>query len=679
MTVKPTALPVQTLNIPADLRARPQWLLWRYVAKKKPDGTINWAKVPFQTDGRPAKSNDPKTWCSYDDAADALLFGDIPFDGIGFAFADDDGLFGIDLDDCRDPATGELTKLAEELLENVDGYAEVSPSGTGIKVFTRGQLDRARASKDRGIELYPTGRYFTVTGYRINGHNALPTADQDIGWFVQKYFNDQIRLGPSPATGGAAALEHYKPPLEGWSLERVIDEVLPHLTPECGYSDWLQVGMAMHQQSGGDADWLDAWDGWSRGSDKYIEGDCARKWNSFSRQRFSGAGAVTLATLLAKTMAQRQESSAIRRYQGGSAIYTNSPTTATCVFKLLTAEELALQRPMRWIVRHLLPENGLAVLYGQSGAGKSFLTLDLAAAIAGNSLAWFGFKVEARPVTYCVLEGENGMTKRVQAWSVHHEMPAPERLRFVAQPLDLRALGVVEQLAAAIGAAGGTGGMVVLDTLARAVPGMDENSGKEMSEVIDAAGRLQQLTGGLVLLVAHSGKADNKGPRGHSSLFAAADAVIEVRREKGQRSWKVEKSKDDADGSSFAFTLVDIDLGIDDYLEKITSCAVLPAQHLPRKKPLTPAHRLALSTLREAISARPVASSDGITGVHIDTWRPIYNRASPADKPDAKRQAFNRARNELVNAGVLRVLDDVYFISEPEHDDFFQALAENVT
>jgi putative DNA primase/helicase len=86
----------------------------------------------------------------------------------------------------------------------------------------------------------------------------------------------------------------------------VVDEVLVHLDPDVGYGEWLKVGAALHHQSGGDPEWLDAWDNWSAASGKWIEGYCAEKWSSFSQQRASGRGAVTLASLLHITKDKRE-------------------------------------------------------------------------------------------------------------------------------------------------------------------------------------------------------------------------------------------------------------------------------------------------------------------------------------------------------------------------------------
>lgn len=312
-TQAPAALPVQFEDIPPELMALDRWVLWRYVQRTKPDGSKVWAKMPVQADGSPASSTNPATWTTFDEAADTFILGG--FQGLGFVLGTD--IHGIDLDDCRDPATGELSELAQEVLQRVDGYAEVSPSGTGIKVFTRSNLDGSRTKKELGIELYREGRYFTVTGHGLNGHCALPADTQDVGWLVQRAFGEPLR-GSTQAVAEAAsdlALANYKPPLEDWDLDRVVDEVLPHLDPDCGYEEWLRVGAAMHHQGQGDEEWLQAWDEWSQGSSKWAEGYCEAKWRSFSEQRASGHGALTLASLLKATKAPRQEAAVEARQE----------------------------------------------------------------------------------------------------------------------------------------------------------------------------------------------------------------------------------------------------------------------------------------------------------------------------------------------------------------------------
>ena len=244
-------------------------------------------------------------------------------------------------------------------------------------------------------------------------------------------------------------------------------------------------------------------------------------------------------------------------------------------FKMLTGADLYNLPPMRWMARGVLPMEGLAALYGASGSGKSFLTLDLGCAIAGGEYEWFGRRIIQAPVTYVCLEGESGMGKRVKAWSQHYDKHVPDSLHFITQPFDLLSNDVAD-LAKAIRSCGGANGLVILDTLNRAAAGADENSSVDMGRLISASKGLQSLTGGLVLLVHHTGKDASKGLRGHSSLYAALDGAIEVTRTDNRSEWNVSKSKDDITGKAHPFCLEIVSVGMDDEGEEITSCVAIP-------------------------------------------------------------------------------------------------------
>ena len=175
---RPEVLALSLDNIPQDLQALDRWVLWKNVQRTKPNGEKIWAKMPLSAKGGAGSSTDSATWVSFGAAIDEYLLGD--YDGIGIVLGG--MLHGIDLDDCRDPVTGSLSELAQETLDRVDGYAEVSPSGTGLKIFTQTNLDGSRTKK--GVELYKDGRYFTVTGRALPGHKELPELPQDLGWLV---------------------------------------------------------------------------------------------------------------------------------------------------------------------------------------------------------------------------------------------------------------------------------------------------------------------------------------------------------------------------------------------------------------------------------------------------------------------------------------------------------------
>lgn len=252
-------------------------------------------------------------------------------------------------------------------------------------------------------------------------------------------------------------------------------------------------------------------------------------------------------------------------------------------FRVMTADDLAALPPVRWRVRGVLPAEGIAAIYGPAGSGKTFLTLDLLGAVA-DGRAWFAHRVESCAVVYVALEGEAGIAQRVKAYRTRHGR-APARMRFIAQPFALLEAGDVAELAQAIRAAGGAGGIVAIDTLNRAAPGADENDSRDMGRIIEGAKLLQAALGGLVLLIHHSGKDAGRGLRGHSSLMAALDAVLEVSRDGDRREWRLAKAKDAGDGEAHPFRLEVVELGTDDDGEPITSCVVAEAASEEARRP----------------------------------------------------------------------------------------------
>ena len=241
-------------------------------------------------------------------------------------------------------------------------------------------------------------------------------------------------------------------------------------------------------------------------------------------------------------------------------------------FKLLTSADLHALPPLAWRVRGVLPAQGIASVYGPSASGKSFLVLDMAAAIA-EGCDWFGYRVNACPVVYVCLEGAAGFRLRVAAWEQHHGRTLPIGLRLVLQPFKLTDPQDVDDMADAV-LSTGAGAVTFIDTLNASAPGIDENASRDMGLVLEAAKSLQARTGGLVAAVHHSGKDTTRGLRGHSSLFAALDAAVEVSRNGENREWRLAKSKDGADGEAHPFRLEVVHLAPDPESEPISSCVV---------------------------------------------------------------------------------------------------------
>ncbi|WP_257300554.1 hypothetical protein [Haloarchaeobius sp. FL176] len=152
--------PVSVSVLPEVIREREQWVCWR---EEKREGKPT--KIPVMPGtGRFASSTDPETWGEFEQA---LEYAETEYaDGVGFVFTDDDPIVGVDLDDCRDPETGEANDAARDIIDRLDSYTEVSPSGTGFHVLIRGELPDGR-NRRGSVELYDTARFFTVTGDHV--------------------------------------------------------------------------------------------------------------------------------------------------------------------------------------------------------------------------------------------------------------------------------------------------------------------------------------------------------------------------------------------------------------------------------------------------------------------------------------------------------------------------------
>ena len=331
-------------------------------------------------------------------------------------------------------------------------------------------------------------------------------------------------------------------------------------------------------------------------------------------------------------------------------------------YKLRSACELMNTEPIRWRIKGVIPEQGTGAIYGPSGSAKTFLALDMAMHLAGGA-QWFGYRVRRCPVVYVCLEGEAGLSVRLKAYC-ERKGSIPEGVDFINQAVNLLDNKDLRDLVLAVQARYAGGGIVVIDTLNRAAPGMDENSSAEMGRVIAAAKVVQHAVGGLVLFVHHTGKDASKGLRGHSSLHAALDAAIEVSRSSDVREWSVAKAKDGLDGKSHQFKLEIVTMGLDNDGDLITSCVVQPAPGAPgvRSKPLTTTQQIGMDSFMTAAAAN-IDDGDRQEHAHLDQWREEFYRRSTGDNPDSKRRAFNRVRQELVELGRLVVADDVYRIS----------------
>ncbi|MBF0154642.1 MAG: AAA family ATPase [Magnetococcales bacterium] len=242
--------------------------------------------------------------------------------------------------------------------------------------------------------------------------------------------------------------------------------------------------------------------------------------------------------------------------------------------KLISVSDLFAIPQSTWIIKGILPETGIGAIFGPSGASKSFLAIDMAGHLSTGD-NWFGYRTKKCSVTYCALEGVSGFAKRIRVYQSIKGVFG--NVNFVVEGFELLKPENIKQLAKSITDQSSqvNGHVVFIDTLAIAAPGIDENVSEDMGRVVSAAKKLQAQIKGFVILIHHSGKDQKRGMRGHSSLHAACDVVIEVSKNGSEtRSWRIAKSRDGDENTDHNYELETHTLGQDCYGDPITSCTV---------------------------------------------------------------------------------------------------------
>jgi RecA-family ATPase len=234
-------------------------------------------------------------------------------------------------------------------------------------------------------------------------------------------------------------------------------------------------------------------------------------------------------------------------------------------FGLLTRADVQAEPSAIPLIHGLISKGQLAMIAGPSGSGKSVFQLHLGAALL-NGHEVFGHAIPKRArMLYVNLEGD--LKPRLEAIEQHHpgwSFPAPEAM-FLTRPWCLNDRDSVEGLAHHVNESGGVD-VIFIDTLNRAIPGSDENLSTDMGMVIAHANLLINKTGAAVVLTHHIGKAKERGPRGHSSLYAALDTCLMVdETESGMRMVELVKTRQGPGGKKYYFTIENIALGENDY------------------------------------------------------------------------------------------------------------------
>ncbi len=180
-----TNMEVRVENVPEDLKSYKQWVAWKSL---ECEGKVK--KLPMNpTDGSPADVGNPDTWGTFEEALE-FCRESRRASGIGFVFTKQDPFIGIDLDKCRDPETGLWAPQIQDIVARIESYTEVSPSGNGLHIIARGNLQGA-SKRGQGLEIYDKSRFFTMTGNRFQSAppDIIERSEEICGLLIEKFGN----------------------------------------------------------------------------------------------------------------------------------------------------------------------------------------------------------------------------------------------------------------------------------------------------------------------------------------------------------------------------------------------------------------------------------------------------------------------------------------------------------
>lgn len=260
---------------------------------------------------------------------------------------------------------------------------------------------------------------------------------------------------------------------------------------------------------------------------------------------------------------------------------TNTPENVAIAPRFLvhTPEEFTVGEEVPWLIKGVLPQAEFAMVYGPPSSGKSFFALDMVGAICRDGVDWRGLRTQHGKCVYIAAEGAGGFRKRVRAYAKQHAIPLSAlNLGIIGDAPNLLSLTDVDALARQIQAFSDPVRVIVVDTLSAAMLG-NENDSEDVGRLIRHCKELGKRTGGMVILVHHSGKDGARGERGSSAFRGASDCSIEVSRDGEDRCATIVKQKDgdDSINAAHGFTLAVVEIGMDADGDPITSCACVAA------------------------------------------------------------------------------------------------------
>lgn len=536
-------------NIPPEMQARRQWVLWGVGKNLNPKAV----KIPRQAKnptGPNASSTDPQTWAEFQEAHAWYQIGDAR--GIGYEITPADGLVAVDFDHCLDTA-GNLLPPFDEWIKALPGYWELSQSGTGLHGFVRGTLPAGCSNKrridpqnadEREVELYVQERYIALTGALWGPQTTLadaPSAQPGIDAILE-----QMHMRPEDAAAGAALPDVPDRPEE--EITAIIKAALAKSPDFYTLWNWTERPGKLGNESKDDIAFVcSAWKAteyelsagdlmhgldaspWAQTKTNSPEKDHWDKWFACGARK---DGAYRRNTALRAYQRAKQDEAA--KIEGFTSLAANLP--AGGVFTAAELDKMDLP-PVQWAVPGLLPA-GLSFLVAAPKMGKSWMALDLCLAVAAGG-EWLGRKVNQGPTLYLDLEDSANRAQARMRTLLDGFTAAPETctFRLLAPILGPDLFKILDEWIAANPGAK----VVCIDTFQKIKPatGKNETSYSADYRICAPLQSWAQQHNICVLLVHHTkkgtGSADIfEGINGSQGLMGSADAVLMLTKGDGR-------------------------------------------------------------------------------------------------------------------------------------------------
>ncbi len=429
----------------------------------------------------------------------------------------------------------------------LNSYTELSPSGTGVKVFAKGRLPGV-GRKNGGIEMYDTGRFFTVTGHHLPD---TPTIVEERSKEVKSMYGFFFpTITPAPKRQSAERRTERDNDIDGKALwEGIAPNLAPYQRNLASGKNANRYGKAYHSESEADMALLNALANERLDEDEVVaaffatpRGDMAidryDEQNAYRKIEYSAGKAVAGADLLDDDPPPNVRPI---RPDLPEPTAVEGPPPPRPRFTLVSGEAILNQPRPVFLVEGILVESTLSAMIGKEATYKSFIALDMALSIATGK-PFQGHRVERGDVVYIAGEGSGGIRNRIDAWMRRHDCALPDTFHLLPEAVYLLQEGEVKGLINEVETLPEKPKLVIVDTLARAIQGGDENSAKDMGSLISACDALRTTFGAHVLLVHHENK--KGGIRGSPSLPGAIDTGIDIDRDGETVTLTCSKQKD---------------------------------------------------------------------------------------------------------------------------------------